>query len=113
MTSVEERKAQLEGRLTVRWHVEPASEPGRQQLCVDWRESGVVMPEPGTRLRNGYGRELIERALPYQLGVETSYTLGADGVHCTLCLPIGRRGRHRKVVKSCVPQARGVPGGSI
>jgi two-component sensor histidine kinase len=80
--------AQPGARLAVRWHVEPASEPGRQHLCVDWREGGVVMPQAGARSGNGYGRELIEHALPYQLGAKTTYGLGADGVHCTLCLPI-------------------------
>ena len=75
------------GRLKVGWHVESSSE-GRPQLWVDWRESGVVMPEPETKLQPGYGRELIERALPYQLGVKTTFQLGDDGVHCTLCLTV-------------------------
>lgn len=77
--------AQPTARLALRWHVEPANDPGRQQLCVAWRESGVAMPEAG--MRTGYGRELIERALPYQFRVETNYELTADGVHCTFCLP--------------------------
>jgi two-component sensor histidine kinase len=36
----------------------------------------------------GYGRELIERALPYQLMAQTSYELGADGVRCTIDVPL-------------------------
>jgi PAS domain S-box-containing protein len=80
--------AQPAASLAVRWHVQPASEPGHQYLCVDWCESGVAMPQAGARSGNGYGRELIEHALPYQLGVKTTYALGADGVHCTLCLPV-------------------------
>jgi hypothetical protein len=36
----------------------------------------------------GYGRELIERALPYQLKAETSYVITPEGVHCTIELPI-------------------------
>ena len=35
----------------------------------------------------GYGRELIERALPYQLDAKTTYELGPDGVHCTIDVP--------------------------
>jgi hypothetical protein len=31
---------------------------------------------------------LIERALPYQLNARTTYELGADGVHCTIAVPI-------------------------
>lgn len=38
--------------------------------------------QPGAR--RGYGRELIERALPYQLRAQTAYRLGEDGVHCTI-----------------------------
>jgi hypothetical protein len=36
----------------------------------------------------GYGRELIERALPYQLGARTGYQLESDGVHCTIAVAI-------------------------
>ena len=45
-------------------------------------------PSDGSPLRQGYGRELIERALPYQLGAETSYELTPEGVRCTITLPI-------------------------
>jgi len=38
--------------------------------------------------RRGYGRELIERALPYQLNAETSYELTAEGVRCTIIVPV-------------------------
>lgn len=80
--------SQAGARLAVRWHVEPAADSDGQQLCVDWRESGVVMPEAGAKCQSGYGRELIERALPYQLGARTTYELGACGVHCTLSMPL-------------------------
>lgn len=36
----------------------------------------------------GYGRELIEHALPYQLGAETHYELGPDGMRCTIAMPV-------------------------
>jgi len=79
--------AQRGGRLALRWRrARLASGPG---LRVEWVESGVVMPEPGAAPQGGgYGRELIERALPYQLGAETTYELGADGVRCTITLPL-------------------------
>ena len=44
---------------------------------------GVARPA-----RRGYGRELIERALPYQLKAQTSYELTPEGVRCTITLPI-------------------------
>jgi PAS domain S-box-containing protein len=75
------------GRLKVRWGVVPG-EPGRL-LTVEWRESGVVMPNADTPPQgSGYGRELIERALPYQLKATTSYQLGSDGVCCTIAVPV-------------------------
>ncbi len=75
------------GRLTVRWRVEA---DGREpRLHVDWRERGVDTAHVGASYQGGgYGRELIERALPYQLKAETTYELGAEGVHCTIAVPI-------------------------
>jgi two-component system CheB/CheR fusion protein len=43
------------------------------------------MPANDDKPKNGgYGRELIERALPYQLGAKTSYSLETDGIHCII-----------------------------
>jgi two-component sensor histidine kinase len=78
-----------EGRLSISWFVElTASE--EQQLKVEWRESGVLVQNgPDAKPpRIGYGRELIERALPYQLKAETTYVITPEGVHCTIALPI-------------------------
>lgn len=73
------------GHLTVEWKVLTA-ENGKVRLHVDWRERGVAdMPTPEAPPRGGgYGRELIERALPYQLGATTTYAFASDGVHCTV-----------------------------
>ncbi|MGH1574161.1 PAS domain-containing sensor histidine kinase [Methylobacterium sp. P31] len=80
--------AQPEGRLSVRWHVAPADPDGRPWLHVDWIESGVPMPAADAAARqSGSGRELIERALPYQLGARTHYVMTADGIRCTIALP--------------------------
>ena len=32
--------------------------------------------------------ELIEQALPYQLGARTTYTHGPEGVRCTISIPV-------------------------
>jgi two-component system, chemotaxis family, CheB/CheR fusion protein len=77
------------GHLHVRWHVEPASAGHESILHVDWRESGVTMADPhAPRRGGGYGRELIENALPYQLKAKTTYTLGPDGVHWTIAVSV-------------------------
>lgn len=73
-----------EGNLRVIWSVEQRD--GDQLLHIDWRESGVSdLPDAASAPQgSGYGRELIERALPYQLGARTTYGFERDGVHCTI-----------------------------
>jgi PAS domain S-box-containing protein len=85
----------VNAHLTVCWYVEPATADKLPILRVEWRESGVDMRRVVAPARGGgYGRELIERALPYQLGAETAYELGADGVRCTIEMPISREVGH-------------------
>jgi PAS domain S-box-containing protein len=75
------------GRLTVRWRVVP--EGDEQRLLVDWQETGVFMDEHTARAESsGYGRELIEQALPYQLGAKTTFRFGKEGVHCMINVPV-------------------------
>jgi PAS domain S-box-containing protein len=83
--------ATSDGRLQIDWSVKTDEKDGRC-LAVDWRESGVAdMPDRASAPQGGgYGRELIERALPYQLGARTSYAFENDGVHCTIELAIPR-----------------------
>ena len=81
--------AQPSGRLAVTWSFEPSGEDGKPWLHIDWRERGVKMPPAGSAPRGGgQGRELIEQALPYQLSARTSYTLGSEGIHCTISAPV-------------------------
>ncbi len=81
--------AQADGKLAVTWSV---SAQGRDDVAViDWRESGVAMPEHAPDSRRGYGTELITRALPYQLKARTELSFGSDGVHCTIAVPIKGR----------------------
>lgn len=80
---------QAGGQLVVDWRVDRDGPQGEPWLRIDWRESGVAMPAaPRTDRRRGQGRELIERALPYQLGAETSYAEGPDGIRCTIALAV-------------------------
>lgn len=72
------------GHLDVRWDIAPTGD-GESLLRVDWRERGVRMPDRDAPPQGGgYGLELIERALPYQLDAKTSYAFETDGVHCTI-----------------------------
>lgn len=78
--------AQPDARLSVTWRLEGAGEERR--LVLDWRESGVQMPEGGQSTRRGYGSELIERALPYQLRAQTRLEFMREGVRCKIGLPL-------------------------
>ncbi|HTH28344.1 MAG TPA: HWE histidine kinase domain-containing protein [Sphingobium sp.] len=84
---------QPQGRLAVRWRVDAARPGGRPYIHVDWEESGVSMPAvDAAEYGFGYGRELIELALPYQFQAETSFALGTDGVKCMIALEIAGDG---------------------
>lgn len=77
------------GQLAISWRVAPVPGGSDPWLHIDWRESGVAMPDADALPSGtGQGRELIERALPYQLQARTSYELGRDGVHCTISIPV-------------------------
>jgi len=80
---------QQDGRLAVTWRLERREPQDQPWLHIDWRESGVSMrPARQNAPGRGQGRELIERALPYQLSARTSFELGGDGVHCTISIPV-------------------------
>jgi PAS domain S-box-containing protein len=78
------------GHLTIRWHLEQPQDGAFPNLFMEWVETGVEnMPADDAPSRgSGYGRELIERALPYQLKAETTYELGPEGVRCSIRAPI-------------------------
>ena len=64
------------GRLEIGWRID--EEVGERRAHIEWLESGVAMPQPGSR-RKGYGSELLERALPYQLGAKRSWNSETTG----------------------------------
>jgi PAS domain S-box-containing protein len=75
------------GKLSVMWKL--ASEEAKDQILLEWVERGVAMPAgSGPAPARGYGRELIERALPYQLRAQTTLAFTADGVRCTITVPV-------------------------
>ncbi|WP_245815585.1 sensor histidine kinase [Luteimonas chenhongjianii] len=79
--------AQEQGRLSLRWRAMRLD--GHPSLHIEWTESCVDMARAADAPHgSGYGRELIEYALPYQLDARTSYELGPDGVRCTIEVPV-------------------------
>ncbi|EJB02159.1 PAS domain S-box [Rhizobium leguminosarum bv. trifolii WSM597] len=82
--------ASPQGCLTIRWRLENGYNGETPALLLEWVETGVEnMPAADAPAQgSGYGRELIERALPYQLKAKTTYEMGADGIRCTILAPI-------------------------
>jgi two-component system CheB/CheR fusion protein len=73
------------GRIKVEWRIEKADGQGR--LVLHWTETGVKLSGEKPK-RRGFGTELIERTLAYELGGEADLAFGADGLTCTISLPV-------------------------
>jgi two-component system CheB/CheR fusion protein len=69
------------GRISVTWCKEG------HHLRLEWRESGVATIDFRPK-HMGFGREWIERGVPYQLGAKTRLEFLPGGVVCTLLLPL-------------------------
>jgi two-component sensor histidine kinase len=72
------------GFLAVTWTVTGGPMP---ELQVSWIESGVTIASLAPR-RRGFGQELIECMLPYELGADTRLDFTPGGVYCTLMMPL-------------------------
>jgi len=84
-----------QGRIEVTWRIEPS------RLVIDWRESGV--PGPVGPLREGFGTDLLERTLPYELNGTVRQAFEEGGLHCTIELPLSDR------ILAAPPQASPIP----
>ena len=73
------------GRLNIDWHEHVRND--QPWLHFHWRETGVVK-ESAAATPRGYGRILIEQALPQQLGAETRMSLDAGHMACTIDMPL-------------------------
>lgn len=76
------------GRATVRWTLD--GESGDRRLRLRWKESGLSAPlqQPGPE---GFGTELIERNLPYELAASGRLHHDPDGIECVIEVPATRR----------------------
>ena len=85
------------GRLAVAWEEESIGQPNgdsrgnpapERHLHLTWVETGVAPRGTAPPSRRGFGRELIEDILPYELDAATNLVFGSDGVRCTIDLPL-------------------------
>jgi two-component sensor histidine kinase len=72
------------GRLDVSWRRE------LNKVILEWVERGIPTGHAQARdaATQGYGRKLIEQALPYALDAKTKYVLDSDGLYCSVELPM-------------------------
>jgi two-component system CheB/CheR fusion protein len=73
------------GHVSVKWRVVRTSAGLR--LSLQWRESGVPLVNPNPA-RSGFGRDLIENGLPYELGATTALEFAPGGVQASIELPL-------------------------
>ena len=74
-----------DGHIIVTWREELDGEMPRVRL--EWHETHTaknVLPPT----RRGFGRDLIERTVPYELRGGSQLTFEANGVHCVIDIPL-------------------------
>lgn len=73
------------GRLEIRWSIEQ-TEKTSSKLSLVWHEKGFNLKSEAS-LR-GYGRKLVEQALPYSLRAKTELTFEPMAVRCHIEVPL-------------------------
>ena len=76
--------SKLTGKLTVSWRIN--EEENERRLVLEWRETGVPITKKPER--RGFGREILERGLVYELSAKTNLEFANDGLRCVIDLPI-------------------------
>lgn len=74
-----------DGKLAIEWAL--AGDPTGSRLNLRWVETGIAPLAPAPR-PSGFGRQLIEEVLPYQLGAVTSFEIMAGRLECCIALPL-------------------------
>jgi two-component system CheB/CheR fusion protein len=75
------------GRIEVSWRIDEAASP--PQLIFDWTEQGG--PKVAAPQRKGFGTELLERTMAFELKGSTVLTFDPAGVRCVVTVPLSRR----------------------
>ena len=75
-----------DGTVRILWNVMD-SEAGDRIVRIAWHENGLKERASASPKR-GFGRTLIERALPQQLMARTHYELGTETLDCVVELPL-------------------------
>jgi two-component system CheB/CheR fusion protein len=84
------------GRVDVSWRLNNSGD--QTELIFDWQERGGPRGEPPQR--KGFGTELLEKTLAFELKAKTSLNYDPSGLHCTIAIPLSRRVVHTPAVGS-------------
>ncbi len=76
------------GHIDISWQVDDSLNNSR--LVFEWLESGVPVVDQNPS-KSGFGRELIERGLPYELKATTALEFRQGGIRCVVELPLNDR----------------------
>lgn len=77
--------ASTKGHVHIRWTVKPTGDGPR--LTLEWQETGVGVMDPHPA-RSGFGRRLLEKALPAELGARTQLEFKPGGLHAVIEAPL-------------------------
>ena len=75
------------GRVSIVWSIAP--DPATAQpaeLAFMWRETGVKLIDP-PQPKKGFGTEVLERLLPYELNARTTFDTTRHGIQVSLAIP--------------------------
>jgi CheY-like chemotaxis protein len=100
-----------DGRVTVRW--DTVEKRGVPWLIFDWSEQGAPQQPQmtnGNSPRRGFGSELIEARIPYELRGQGELVLEAGGARCHLEFPLSPGA---SVLETGAPQRATVFGGGL
>lgn len=75
------------GRVEVRWEL-----AGETTARISWREHGGPAIDPKAGRKRGFGTDLIEKIVAHELRNPVDLRFEADGVRCTLIIPVRERG---------------------
>jgi signal transduction histidine kinase len=75
-----------DGCVSASWQVMPRN--GESWFSFDWSEKRAQERKKPAPFRRGFGSELIERRIPYELGGVGHLTIDGSGAHCHIEFPL-------------------------
>jgi two-component sensor histidine kinase len=74
------------GRLSITWEDRPATADRARSLLISWLEQSDTPALPAAS--QGFGHELVQRGLPYELDARVEIDFLTSGLRCTIDLPL-------------------------